>query len=219
MSKCLENHDCARQNVVLYRVLAFLCRVFLNFFYPYRVEGIENLDKVSGGYILCSNHISNLDALFLVAIHKKNIYFMAKSELFKIKIFGKFLGALGVFPIHRGKGDKTALTVAENILKKGNVLGVFVEGRRSKTGEFLKPKSGAAFLANQAKAGILPVCITGGSNGNKIKIFKYTKIAFGEPILHNDLDIENNFRGFKKAAECIMEKIASLRDQKTKKQN
>ena len=44
-------------------------------------------------YILCSNHISDLDPVFIIlaAPYKAKICFMAKAELFKIKILGWFI--------------------------------------------------------------------------------------------------------------------------------
>ena len=50
-----------------------------------------------------------------------------------------------------------AIEQACDVIKDGGVLGIFPEGTRSKTGEIGKAKSGAALIAMQTKADILPV--------------------------------------------------------------
>ena len=200
-----------KQNIVFYRILVALIRPFIKLLYPYEVVGRENLDKIEGGYILCSNHLSNIDPIFLAVTHPRPIFFMAKAELFKFKLFGKILNILGVFSIERGKSDKEGLNTAENILNSNKVLGIFIEGTRSKTGEFLRPKSGVSVLSNSTQKPILPVCITGSDN-NRIKIFTKTKIRYGDPIDYKDLEINSdNLLRFKKSTKYIMNKIINLR--------
>ena len=200
-----------KQNVVFYKILVSIVKPFIKLLYPYEVIGEENLDKVDGGYILCSNHLSNLDPILLAITHSRPIFFMAKSELFKFRLFGKILNKLGVFSIRRGKNDKEGLNTAENILKSDGVLGIFIEGTRSKTGEFLRPKSGVSVLSYSTKKPVLPVCITGSDN-NKVRMFTKTKIRYGSPINCEDLEIStDNLLKFKKSTKYIMNKIISLR--------
>ncbi|MDR1627790.1 MAG: 1-acyl-sn-glycerol-3-phosphate acyltransferase [Oscillospiraceae bacterium] len=195
----------------MYKIIVAIIKPFIKILFPYEAIGSENLSKINEGYILCSNHLSNLDAIFLAVIHPRPIFFMAKAELFEIKLFGKMLSALGVFSIQRGKNDKVGLNTAESVLKSNKVLGIFIEGTRSKTGGFLRPKSGVSVLSHSTKKPILPVCIT-GANNNKIKIFTKTKIKYGELIRNEDLEINpDNLLGFKKATKYIMSKITDLR--------
>ncbi len=200
-----------RQNISFYKMLVTIAKPFIKLLYPYEVIGKENLNKIDQGYILCSNHLSNLDPIFLAITHSRPILFMAKSELFKVRVFGKILKMLGAFSIERGKNDKEGLNTAENILKSNGVLGIFIEGTRSKTGEFLRPKSGVSVLSYSTQKPILPVCITGSDN-NKIRMFTKTKIKYGDPINCEDLEISsNNLLGFKKSTKYIMNKIINLR--------
>ena len=137
---------------------------------------------------------------------------MAKAELFKSKLFGKFLSAIGVFAVNRGKSDHQALDRATDILKAGDVLGIFVEGTRSKTGEFLRPKSGATVLAYNTSSPIIPVCITGGGENNKVKMFKKTIIEYNYPILPEVFNIKEGTRlEIKAGTALIMQKIKELR--------
>ena len=198
-----------------YKFCVSIIKPFIKMLYPYEVKGKENIENISGGYILCSNHLSNVDPIFLALTHKRPIFFMAKIELFKNKLLARFFSCLGVFPIKRGKADKEALNYALGIPTSGKVLGIFVEGTRSKTGEFLRPKSGATVLANKSKSDIVPVCITGGGSNCKVNILKKTIIYYGKPIKFEKILFEENDRkGLKNSTNLIMENIKNLRSNK-----
>ena len=200
------------QNKLLYRTIVCLVKPFVSALFPYEVRVIEMIKNFENGHILCSNHLSNLDPVFLAIVHFKPINFMAKAELFKSKLFGKFLSAIGVFAVNRGKSDHQALDRATDILKAGDVLGIFVEGTRSKTGEFLRPKSGATVLAYNTSSAIIPVCITGGGENNKVKMFKKTIIEYNYPILPEELNIKEGTRlEIKAGTALIMQRIKELR--------
>ena len=202
-----------KQNKILYTILTWIVRPILWVFFPYEVYGKENIKNLNCGHILCPNHLSNLDPIILAVVYPRKICFMGKSELFKNKFFAGFLNAIGVFAVKRGKNDGRAIEEAENILKSGKVLGIFIEGTRSKTGEFLRPKSGAAVLAHKNNTKIVPVCITGGGKNNKIHIFKKTIIKFNTPINPEELGIRENSRlEIKSATNLIMSKIKEMRD-------
>lgn len=202
-----------KQNKFLYRIISFILKPIIMILFPFKVEGLEKINNLDGGYIICSNHLSNLDPIFLVLSYPKPIYFMAKEELFKNKILGFFFSSVGAFSVKRGKGDKGALETAKQILKNNNVLGIFIEGTRSKTGDFLRPKSGTALLAYETKSNIVPVCITGTSKDHKIKLFKKTIIKYGKKIGYESLEIKEETRTeLKNAANFIMDKIKELRN-------
>ncbi len=201
-----------KQNVFLYRTLCGICKPLLKIFFPYKVNGKENISGNNVGYILCSNHLSNFDAVFLAIELNEPICFMAKSQLFKKKLLGWILSAIGTFPVERGKDNGKAIEMAKNVIEENKVLGIFLEGTRSKTGEFLRPRSGVSVLAYSTGASILPVCITGKDNG-KIKMFKRTTITFGKMININELDMNNgSLSEFRNASKLIMSRIKLLRE-------
>ena len=94
----------------------------VKFFYPFEVRGYEKIDSADGNYIICSNHLSNIDVAFLMITHKRPIHFMAKQELFENKILGWFFSKMEAFAVKRGKGDKSALINSENILFKDSSI-------------------------------------------------------------------------------------------------
>lgn len=199
-------------NKNFFEILTRIARPIVKFFFPYEVFGAENISKMTGGYIICSNHISNMDPIFLSVIYLKTICFMAKVELFRNKFLAFILKKLGTFAVDRSRADLSAIEAAKEVLKNGEILGIFIEGTRSKTGDFLRPKMGAAKFAGEMEVPVLPVCITGSGKNNKIRIFKKTKINFGAPIPADKLKIEGDgLKSLKAASNLIMEEIKSLR--------
>lgn len=128
--------------------------------YSVRYEGLEHIPE--GGFILCSNHISQFDPIFVAVKVKPQCFFMAKEELFRFKPLALLIRALGAFPVARGKGDTSAIEHSVELVKSGRVVAIFPEGHRSKTGELLKIKSGAVMVAAEAGCGILPCIIKKG---------------------------------------------------------
>lgn len=193
----------------LYRSIVTIIRPFVRLLYRLEATGLENVPE-EGGIILCPNHTSNADPVLLAITLKRQIYFMAKAELFNNKFLGKLFKMVGAFPVNRGKGDSSAINTAENILENGEQLGLFIEGTRSKTGDFLRPKTGCAMIAYKTNMPILPICIT-GKDEHKVKMLKKNVIMIGKPILISQLSIkEETGKEFRNASRLIMENIKNL---------
>nr|WP_319487952.1 lysophospholipid acyltransferase family protein [uncultured Caproiciproducens sp.] len=195
----------------LYNFGKIFVQCFLKYFIPYQVNNRENMPE-SGKVIVCCNHIGLSDAVRVSFTQHRQIYYMAKSELFQNKAMALLLSSLGAFPVQRGKGDKTAINKASEMLKNGQALGVFIEGTRSKTGEFLQPKAGAVMIAYKYNAPILPCCIT-AKGGGKPRIFHKCIVSFGELIQPDQLGIEEGTGSeYRNASRLVMGKIAELRE-------
>ncbi|MCM3315959.1 1-acyl-sn-glycerol-3-phosphate acyltransferase [Rummeliibacillus stabekisii] len=144
----------------------------------YRMEviGKENFPE-EGGILLCSNHIDNLDPPMVGICSPRPVNFMAKEELFKVPILKSILPKVHAFPVKRGLSDRQALRVAIDTLKDGQVVGLFPEGTRNKSGKLGKGFSGAGFFALRGNANVVPCAIIG-----PYKPFRKVKVVFGKPI-------------------------------------
>lgn len=119
-----------------------------------------------GGAVLASNHISFSDSIFLPVVLRRRVTFLAKSEYFTGKgVKGRltrwfFLGA-GQVPIDRsgGRASEAAILTGVDILKSGNLLGIYPEGTRSPDGRLYKGRTGAARMAVEAQVPIIPVAM------------------------------------------------------------
>ena len=163
----------------LYRFGRGLLMPFYKLLFWYKIKGRENVPD-DGAFIVCSNHLSNNDPVLLGIAIKRQVFYMAKAELFKNKFLSWLIRTLGAFPVERGAGDGKAINQAEEVVNDGRLLGIFIEGTRSKTGEFLRPKSGAAIIAHQMNVPVIPVCIT--PKNKKVKVFRKVTISWGKPI-------------------------------------
>lgn len=188
----------------LYRFARFVVKMILTPFYRFEVIGKEHIPK-QGPVIICSNHISNLDPPVVGITCPREIYFMAKEELFNQKFFGGLLRRLHAFPIKRGMQDRDALRNGLEILKGGNTLGLFPEGTRSKTGEIGKGLSGIGFFALRSQATVIPCAIIG-----PYKKGKRLKVVYGESIAMDELRREK--RKASEVTDVIMSKIKEIKD-------
>lgn len=126
------------------------------------VRGTENMPR--GGVLLVSNHLTNLDALLIGMCFKREMHFMAKTELFRNPMLAWIIRGLRAFPVRRGEPDRAALHQAEHLLRSGRVVAIFPEGHRSRNGVVQEGKGGIALLARRASTPILPVAVTGTEN-------------------------------------------------------
>ncbi len=144
---------------MLYSVIRGLLR-FIFYFLGLKSEGLENFPQ-SGPVIIAANHVSNWDPIVVAVALNRPVFFMGKASLFKYKLIDKFLSSLNAFPVRRDIPDRKAIRRALEILEEGNVLGIFPEGVRNKTGQDLKVQSGVAMIALKAGVPILPVACLG----------------------------------------------------------
>jgi 1-acyl-sn-glycerol-3-phosphate acyltransferase len=170
----------------------------------YRIEaiGLENLPK-EGGVLLCSNHIHNLDPIVVGIMIQRDVYYMAKEELFKVPVLGKIVEMCNAFPVKRGLSDREALRKALKLLKEGHVLGLFPEGTRSKTGELGKGLAGAGFFALRSDAAVVPCAVIG-----PYKSFHKLKMVYGKPM--DMVELRKTKASAEQVTELIMSEIHKL---------
>ncbi|MBQ7385855.1 MAG: 1-acyl-sn-glycerol-3-phosphate acyltransferase [Ruminococcus sp.] len=194
-----------------YSVLVFILRFPLFLIFRYKHINKNNIPK-EGRYIIASNHISGPDCIFVGLGQKRYIRFMAKAELFENKFLSWFFTKMGAFPVNRGKGDTSAINNAKEMIDNGETLGIFIEGTRSKTGEFLKPKSGAVMIAHQMDCKIVPCAIS--CKGIKPSFWRRKYVHFGEPVTVEELGVTKaSPREYRDASRKLMDIIADLRKQ------
>lgn len=173
--------------------------------YPIKIEGLENFD-LENPFILCANHQSNWDVVALYLACPREINFMAKEELFRFKPLGWLVSKLGAFPVKRGQNDLSAIKTALRILKNGEVLGIFPQGRRSETLEQDTAKAGAVLIASKAKVNIIPAAID-----TEYKLFKPVKITFGKSFVVCEDDKRMSMDEIQDKADELMKEIVALK--------
>ncbi|WP_354639085.1 lysophospholipid acyltransferase family protein [Kitasatospora camelliae] len=155
------------------------------------IVGAENI-PATGGAVLVSNHISYLDFLFagLGAYRggKRKTRFMAKDDVFKHPVSGPLMRGMKHIAVDRTDGQP-AYEAAVKALREGEVVGVFPEATISRSFMLKKFKTGAARMAADAGAPLLPVILWGtqqlwtkGRPKTLTKRHVPVTIMIGEPI-------------------------------------
>lgn len=154
-----------------------------------RVVGESNIPET--GAILCGNHVSYADPALLWCAVPRQTHFMAKSELFVKGPVAWGLPRLWAFPVRRGEADRQAIATATELLKRGELVGIFPEGTRKREG-MGEGQQGAAFIAMRAGVPLVPIGIAGTDrirpDGARFMRFPRVTIRYGEPISFDDID-------------------------------
>ena len=177
-----DAHEIARRGTsrLLYLVVMVILAPLFRVVFLMRVTGLENVPR-KGPVVIAPNHKSFWDSFFISAVVPRRIYYMGKSELFAGRK-GRLLLALGAFPVKRGESYAEAVETALTILRRGDALALFPEGTRVSDPDHLGiPKKGAARLAIEGGAPIIPTAIT-GTEKRRWPLPRRVQIAFGEPI-------------------------------------
>lgn len=180
------------------RLLSWFCKIFLG---PIvkgllikETKGFENIPK--GNFILAVNHQSHLDQLATgyVCVPRRFHYIGQidrYSGLTKIFLYLLYFIA-GVIPLNRKSeiSKKEVVKRAIEVLKKGDILVIYPEGTRTRTGKIQEAKRGVAKLFLETGVPILPVGIKGTFEllppGGKLKIKKIVKINIGKPLFFKE---------------------------------
>ena len=98
-----------------------------------RSYGAERMPR-SGGAVLAINHFSWIDIPCIGYVSPRNLYFLAKVEAHRVPGLGQVIRGFGTLAVRRGESDREAVRRMREVVRDGNVLGVFVEGTRQRSG-------------------------------------------------------------------------------------
>ncbi len=145
----------------------------------------------TGAVILAPNHASLFDPPLVGCASPRRVTTMGKAELFNkkwfgLKIFPYIIQHMATFPVKRGAPDRRAIRRALRVLESGEVLVIFPEGTRTRTGKLGEGEIGLAMIAHSSKAPIVPMYLEGTQNAlsplrGGVRLFK-TRVVFGEPL-------------------------------------
>ena len=156
------------------------------------IEGVENV-PASGPAILVSNHISAGDTFLLPGMIHRRVTFPAKAELFTgrglvPRVVSWFVRGVGMLPMDRsgGRASASSMDGALEVLRRGDLLGIYPEGTRSPDGRLYKGKTGVARLVLQARVPVVPVGMINSqfvpAKLVRIPIIRRPGIRIGKPM-------------------------------------
>ncbi|NLY45258.1 MAG: 1-acyl-sn-glycerol-3-phosphate acyltransferase [Tissierella sp.] len=191
---------------MFYSVVRTIAKFILIPFYRIKVYGRENI-PLDGRLVVCSNHASNWDPIFISIAFPRQISWMGKKELFKNDVIAYLLKKLTVFPVDRDGSDVGAIKNALKVLKAENTLGLFPEGTRVKSMDLNNAKSGVALLGYKSKAPILPIFIE-----SNYKMFNRVNLYIGKPVdLHEMIEGRPSPDDYLDLSKKILYKIYDLK--------
>jgi 1-acyl-sn-glycerol-3-phosphate acyltransferase len=127
-------------------------------------RGIEHVPS-EGGLVIAANHQTYADPFWIGSRVKRPVRYLAWNEAFKWPLAGKALELLGAWPLALERGNPTAYRRSLQWLRGGGAVMIFPEGQRAYAdGELARFKAGAARIALEAGAAILPVTVRGGEH-------------------------------------------------------
>lgn len=198
-----------KKNRISYNIFKFILGIIFRICYRPKTYNKKLIPK-KGAVIFAGNHYHLFDQNLVILSTKRMVRYMAKIEYFNDKRKAWFFKMAGCIPVNREIKDENASKEALNVLKNNSALGIFPEGTRNKTDEFLLPfKFGVVSLAQKTGAEIMPFAVTGD-----YKIFQKSNlnIRYGKPFkVPKDMDLkEANDKLFKVISDLKKEGLKSI---------
>ncbi len=169
----------------------------------------------AGPLIIASNHASHLDIPLLGCTLHRRAFFVGKSELFGIPVFGRLLRHLGGIPLRRAGIDRRAVDEIKKRLQEGHVLVFYLEGKRTTDGRLQRAKAGIGMVASMTGAQVVPAYIKGTfqalPKGRKLVRSVPVTITYGAPLSFPQVvGGDEEQISYQEMADRVMGNIASL---------
>ncbi|MET8146330.1 lysophospholipid acyltransferase family protein [Sphaerisporangium sp. NPDC005288] len=173
---------------MLYRLTKIISSPVLRLLWRPKVIGAEHVPS-AGAAILASNHLSILDSVFLPLMLPRKVTFVAKNEYFTgNRLMATYMRATGQVAIDResAAAAQTMLDAAVQVLKAGELFGIYPEGTRSPDGRLYRGKIGVAWLALTTGAPVIPVAMVNTERvlppGASVPRLAKIGVRMGEPM-------------------------------------
>ncbi len=215
-------HPPARSNRA-YRNVARIVRPLMLAMTRRDWHGTENF-PTEGGFIVASNHMTNIDPLtFAHFLWDNGVVprILAKASLFNVPVLAGILRATGQIPVHRNTtAAGESLTAAVAAIGDGEVVAVFPEGTLTRDPDLwpMVGKTGIARLALSTQAPVIPVA----QWGPQLLLGRYKKllkpippkkvtVVAGPPVHLDDLyGRPQDTKTLREATERVMAAITDL---------
>ena len=178
-------------NPVYSTVIGLCLGAFAAMRWDVRVTGAEHVPAQGPG-VIATNHVSYLDFIFagygVREQGRRRLRFVAKREIFDHKVSGPLMRAMRHIPVERGGDTERMMADVRGALEEGDLVGMFPEGTISRSFVPLRGRPGAARMAMEAGAPLVPGAVWGtqriltkGGSFNATRGAVIT-VTFGPPV-------------------------------------
>ena len=171
-----------------------------------RSYGTERIPR-TGGLVVAINHFHWIDISCIGYVCTRNLYFLAKVEAHRVPGLGSLIRGFGTISVRRGESDREAVRQMREVVREGNVLGIFVEGTRQRSGVPGHVQPGAAMAALQGDVPVICAAIHGSQHW-RVGNFAPVSIAWSEPMRFDGLP--RGARGYREASQQIEDELYRL---------
>ena len=140
-------------------LLRLLLWMLTHTLYRIQVVGRDNIPE-KGGALLVANHLSRVDAVFLLASTDRHIRFLMDKDWYEHPFIKPFARMLRVIPISAQSGPREmirTLREAGEAIRSGEVVCIFAEGQITRIGQMLPFRRGFERIMKGVDAPIIPV--------------------------------------------------------------
>ncbi len=193
----------------IYELVRLVLTPYLVFVFRARCIDSDKI-PVEGPAIITPNHFSFLDHFFVAVYSRRKVHFMAKSQLFTRPLQFIYTHG-GVFPVRRGQRDTRSMEVAKTILGRGDLIVMYAEGGRSRSGELGEAKPGVGKLALETGVPVVPTAIVGTERARNWKRLQFPKVTvqYGHPLRFEKVE-EPTREQSQAAANVVFAEIKSM---------
>jgi cytidylate kinase len=210
-----DRNPCAAMRLC-YGISHVLVQAVFRIVFGLRIYGRENM-QYRENFIFASNHLSYADPLVVGGSLPREVYFLAKKELFRNRIFGGLIRTYHAIPVDREDIERSTMKRILERLSSGASILMFPEGTRSRTGEIGPLKPGLGFTAIRSGVSIVPVHVTGSNHLARCVLRQERlEVRIGPPIrIAPGAHTEDRKRDYVVLTNMVYEELRMLRDEAT----
>jgi cytidylate kinase len=203
-----------RGRTIIFTIARDMIRFFEWLLFGIRIHGSENL-RFAESFFFASNHISYYDPPFVGSTFERELWIIAKKELFKNRLISWILRKVHAIPIDREGFTRSTIKTIDKAIELGDSVLMFPEGTRSKTGRLKKFKPGIGMIAFRSGKSIIPAYISGSDVLKDCFLRKRRlEVRIGRPIrIPDSYEPDDKKKDYAVLSSMIYEAIKMLEDE------
>ncbi|MFM8552939.1 MAG: lysophospholipid acyltransferase family protein [Nitrospiraceae bacterium] len=191
-----------------------LCHAVARLCFRFRVRGVELVPK-QGGLLVAANHASYLDIPLMGCGLKRRAWYLGRQDLFGPNWVKAICRWLGWIPIRLGRLDREGFGKAIALIKQGQVVVIYPEGRRTPDGSLRQGKPGLGVIVEETRCPVVPAYISGAYDalptGRTWVRFRPIQVTFGAPMdFAKELERVSGKEFYRHVSRTVLERIAEL---------